>query len=491
MRMFQYEHNDAISAECCEINKMMQYQHNDAKSAENDAISAQLLIPQHVFEPILSVFPSKTDFLEAFYHQNGAISAKQTILDAADIIYDAKSANSASEMIEKMMILQHFWMLQYQQNDAISATVINSREENKKRNTQSEALVKEKEGFSEDEDENDEEDEEFFSGFGKPLEVVELKQFGTVKELSEPSSKRRALSYPMFTVEEVDRIVSDLDYAATSSLKLFINTVWWTLSDYMQDSLESDEDDDELSDVVNIEGYGFPVEDFQKEILEVAYEEVEGYMDKGCIETEDGQSVSVSFTEMFPFELLGSIFKWKKKAMSYDETVYVISKNCIYNISAEKIERACQPETREEKRAAIQDSLLYMTKLYLIQNSKRPEFDQLTPIEKIAARCIKTYLVPEETNNGTLRFCINKESDSISDEGLVVKNSWRTLKSMIQKQGYTEQEFLSCLLNGKTPNQYEQLTIQPCMFFADGIRALNRVHGHESVIDSLNIENIQ
>ena len=483
--------NDAISAECCEISKMMQYQQNVAKSTENDAISAQLLIPHHVFEPILLVFPSKTDFLEAFYHQNDAISAKQTILDAADIIYDAKSANSASEMIEKMMILQHFWMLQYQQSDAISATVIKSKEENKKRNTQSEALVKEREGFSEDENENDEEDEEFFSGFGKPLEVVELKQFGTVKELSETSSKRRALSYPMFTVEEVDRIVSDLDYAATSPLKLFINTVWWILSDYVQESIEPDEDDEDLPEIINIEGHGFPIEDFQKEILEVAYEEVEGYMDKGCIETEDGQSISVSFTEMFPFELLGSIFKWEKKALSHDESVYEISKNGIYDVSAEKIERACQPETREEKRAAIQDSLQYMTKLYLIQNSKLPELDRLTPIEKIAAKCIATYLTPEETDSGTLRFSINKDSESISEEGSIIKNSWRTLKATIKKHGYTEQEFLSCLLNSKAPSQYEQLTIQPCMFFADGIRTLNKLHGHESVIDDLSIDDLK
>lgn len=357
--------------------------------------------------------------------------------------------------------------------------------ENKKRNTQSSALVKEKEDFLENEE------EEFFSDFGKPLEVVELKQFGTAKEPSELSPKRRSLSYPMFTVDEVDRIVSDLDYAATSPLKLFINTVWWILSDYVQESLEPDEDDEELSEIANIEGHGFPIEDFQKEILEVAYEEVEGYMDKGCIETEDGHSISVTFTEMFPSELLGSIFKWEKKALSHDETVYEISKNGIYNISAEKIERACQPETREEKRAAIQDSLQYITKLYLIHKFKKPEFDQLTPIEKIAARCINAYLVPEETDNGTLRFYINKESEFISDEGLIIKNSWRTLKSMIQKHGYTEQEFLSCLLNSKNPNQYEQLTIQPCMFFADGIRTLNKVHGHESVIDSLNIEDVQ
>lgn len=361
--------------------------------------------------------------------------------------------------------------------------------ENKKEIIQSEALAKEK--TKEVEDENDEEDKDFFSGFGKPLEVVELKQFGTVKELSELSSKRRALSYPMFTVEEVDRIVSDLDYAATSPLKLFINTVWWILSDYVQESIEPDEDDEDLPEIINIEGHGFPIEDFQKEILEVAYEEVEGYMDKGCIETEDGQSISVSFTEMFPFELLGSIFKWEKKALSHDESVYKISKNGIYDISAEKIERACQPETREEKRAAIQDSLQYMTKLYLIHAFKRTELDQLTPIEKIAARCIKAYLIPEETDSGTFRFSINKESDAISNEGSIVKNSWRTLKSMIQKHGYTEQEFLSCLLNSKAPNQYEQLTIQPCMFFADSIRILNKLHGHESIIDNLRIEDLK
>lgn len=361
--------------------------------------------------------------------------------------------------------------------------------ENKKEIIQSEALAKEK--TKEVEDENDEEDEEFFSGFGKPLEVVELKQFETVKELSEPSSKRRALSYPMFTVEEVDRIVSNLDYAATSPLKLFINTVWWILSDYVQESIELDEDDEELPEIINIEGHGFPIEDFQKEILEVAYEEVEGYMDKGCIETEDGQSISVSFTEMFPFELLGSIFKWEKKALSHDESVYEISKNGIYDVSAEKIERACQPETREEKRAAIQDSLQYMTKLYLIQNSKLPELDRLTPIEKIAAKCIAAYLVPEETDSGTLRFSINKDSESISEEGSIIKNSWRTLKATIKKHGYTEQEFLSCLLNSKAPSQYEQLTIQPCMFFADGIRTLNKLHGHESVIDDLSIDDLK
>lgn len=358
--------------------------------------------------------------------------------------------------------------------------------ENKKRNTQSEALVKERETLSEDEAEmNEGKDEEFFSDFGKPLEVLELKTDNPVLKLSGTPSKRHALSYPMFSVEDVDRIVDDLEYASTNSLKLFINTVWWLLSDYVIDSEPDEEDEEDFSESINIEGHGFPVEDFQKEVLEVAYEEVKGYMEKGCIETDDGKSISVKFTEMFPVDLLGSIFKWEKKALRHDETVYKISKTGIYDISAEKIERACQPETREEKRAAIQDSLQYMTKIYLAESEK------LTPIEKVAAKCIEDFLIPEKTDSGAFRFSLNKESESISEEGAIVRNSWRMLKVQIKNAGYTEQEFLSCLLNSKAPNQYEQLTIQPCMFFADGIRTLNKLHGHESIIDDLSIESLK
>lgn len=355
--------------------------------------------------------------------------------------------------------------------------------ENKKRNIQSEALVKERETLSEDEAEmNEDEDEEFFSDFGKPLEVIELKTDNPVLELSGTPSKRHALSYPMFSVEDVDRIVNDLEYASTNSLKLFINTVWWLLSDYV---IDSEPDEEDFSESINIEGHGFPVEDFQKEVLEVAYEEVKGYMEKGCIETDDGKFISVKFTEMFPVDLLGSIFKWEKKALRHDETVYKISKTGIYDISTEKIERACQPETREEKRAAIQDSLQYMTKIYLVESEK------LTPIEKVAAKCIEDFLIPEKTDSGAFRFSLNKESESISEEGAIVRNSWRMLKVQIKNAGYTEQEFLSCLLNSKAPNQYEQLTIQPCMFFADGIRTLNKLHGHESIIDNLSIESLK
>lgn len=358
--------------------------------------------------------------------------------------------------------------------------------ENKKRNVQSEALVKERETLSEDEAEmNEDEDEEFFSDFGKPLKVLELKTDNPVLELSGTPSKRHALSYPMFSVEDVDKIVDDLEYASTNSLKLFINTVWWLLSDYVIDSEPDEEDEEDFSESINIEGHGFPVEDFQKEVLEVAYEEVKGYMEKGCIETDDGKSISVKFTEMFPVDLLGSIFKWEKKALRHDETVYKISKTGIYDISAEKIERACRPETREEKRAAIQDSLQYMTKIYLAESEK------LTPIEKVAAKCIEDFLIPEKTDSGAFRFSLNKENESISEEGAIVRNSWRMLKVKIKNAGYTEQEFLSCLLNSKAPNQYEQLTIQPCMFFADGIRTLNKLHGHESIIDNLSIESLK
>ena len=483
----EISNRDDIATKCCNISTVAATSANCCNISNCDAISADLLISQHIFRPILEEFPTKSDFVEAFYPQNDAKSAKNEALIVADIVYDAKSAYSPAEAIEKMLILQHFLVMRNQQ---LCCEISNSNKyikENKKENIQSEALaIKEQNKEVENGNENHEDEEDVFSGLGKPLEVIELNTLNPVKEHSGTSSKRLALSFPMFPVEEVDRIVNDLEYVSSSPLKLFINTVWWILSDYIQESSESDDED--VSDVVNIEGHGFPVEDFHKEVLEVAYEEVESYMNKGCIETEDGKSVQVIFSEMFPVELIDSVFKWEKKALMHDETVYEISKNGIYDISAEKIERAIQPQTREEKRLAIQDGLQYMSKLYLICRYKLQEYDSLTPIEKLAGRCIVKFLRPEETETEVFRFSLDQESKHFSETGAIVKDTWRILKSQIQTAGYTEQEFLSCLLNSNGPNQYEQLPIQPCMFFADGIRTLNKLHGNESVIDTLSIE---
>lgn len=376
----------------------------------------------------------------------------------------------------------------------------NNNKENNKRNIQSEALVKEREEQNEKNEieddgltreERSQKRKNIFEQF-RTVEAVEMTQtVSTVRNTSEIPSRRKGWSYPMLPVDEVDRIISDVSYAASSPLKLFINTVWWTLYDSLQNSEDFDEDE-ELSEDFNIEGYGYPIEDFQQNILETAYEEVQGNMEKGCVELDGGESIPVTFTEMFPVDLLDKIFRWEQTDLSHQESVYTISKSGIFDVTAERVERANQPQTREEKRTAVKDSLEYMTKLYLIQNTGHSYLRLLTPIEKLAANFIATYMKPDEREGDPiLRFLADTEKENVTSEGAINKWGWKQVALKVADAGYTTQEFLSCLLSNKGPTQYEQLIIQPCMFFAEGIRALNKVHGDESIIDSITIESLR
>lgn len=406
------------------------------------------------------------------------------------------------EKSEKGYVKMQKWLCIFAEAVVYFYITENNNKENNKRNIQSEALVKEREEQNEKDDNEIEDDgltreersqkrKNIFEQF-RTVEAVEMTQaVSTVRNTSEISSRKKSWSYPMLPVDEVDRIISDVSYAASSPLKLFINTVWWTLYDSLQNSEDFDEDE-ELSEDFDIEGYGYPIEDFQQNILETAYEEVQGNMEKGCVELEGGESIPVTFTEMFSVDLLDKIFKWEQTDLSHQESVYKISKSGIFDVTAERVERANQPQTREEKRTAVKDSLEYMTKLYLIHNTGHAYLRLLTPIEKLAANFIIAYMKPDKREGDPiLRFSADPEKENVTSEGAINKWGWKQVALKVADAGYTTQEFLSCLLSNKGPTQYEQLIIQPCMFFAEGIRTLNKVHGDESIIDSITIESLR
>ena len=327
----------------------------------------------------------------------------------------------------------------------------------------------------------------------KQVEILSLGQEQAEQLPAVSSKKLSGYSYPIIPEQEVDRIVSDIQYAVSDSLKLFINTVWFMLEEYLQDN-PSEQDEEETSVITDISGYTFPVEDFQSEILNVAYEEVEGYVEKGCIELDNGETLSLQFKEMFPANLISKVFKWERTELSQGEAVYKISQKGIYDVLAEKVQRANQPETREERRKATYDGFEYMTKLYCLSMDSN-KGSQFTPIEKIISQFISDYMEPDESNPDLLepdvkwyRFHVRQGADGISDEGALTKLHWKLFKKQVSDAGYTEQELLSCLLNNKGPTQYEQLIIQPCMFFAEGIRTLNKIHGHKSIIDEAEVD---
>jgi len=469
---------------------------------QTDEYPAELLDMRHIFKAVYDVFSTKSEFVARFYDKNAEKTTQETVLKLADSIYDENTASSLSEVIKRLMDFLRFGVSKIPHFVEFPTPVINIEKENNKRNIQSEALVKER-GEQNEKDDNEIEDDgltreersqkrkNIFEQF-RTVEAVEMTQaVSTVRNSSEISSRRKSWSYPMLPVDEVDRIISDVSYAASSPLKLFINTVWWTLYDSLQNSEDFDEDE-ELSEDFDIEGYGYPIEDFQQNILETAYEEVQGNMEKGCVELEGGESIPVTFTEMFSVDLLDKIFKWEQTDLSHQESVYKISKSGIFDVTAERVERANQPQTREEKRTAVKDSLEYMTKLYLIHNTGHAYLRLLTPIEKLAANFIIAYMKPDKREGDPiLRFSADPEKENVTSEGAINKWGWKQVVLKVTDAGYTTQEFLSCLLSNKGPTQYEQLIIQPCMFFAEGIRTLNKVHGDESIIDSITIESLR
>lgn len=469
--------SDAISSKCCKISKVMRNQQSDAISSKNDAISSQMLISQHLFGEILTHFPKKSDFMEAFYHQNDAISAKQAVLDAADVIYDAKSAFSTSEALEKMLILQHFWVMQYQHFVAISATVNNNIKKINKRNNQSEALAKEREGLFEQE--GDFEQDEPCVNFQNPLTTIELKDMNHSEELSEKGKQ----VYPFFSVQEVDEIVNNLQLAKTSSLKLFLYNLWGYASDLTHEGYDQEVDEEEQEilseeDFFDPDGSIITKSDYRQLLLE-SYEQTAADIEKGCIELDD-ETVSLSIKEIFPRDMLFKILDWETAALSCREMSVIISKSRIRNIEAKTISAVHQPKTREERRQAAKEGRGLMKRLYKAKQDKGL-YSQLTSIEKIAADVIAQYFAPNPDKEDRAPFILK-------DGPIMIKENWRALKVQITQAGLKESDFLSTLLNNKGPNDSDQLILQEPLFLLAGIKAINETYQQESILDTISAD---
>lgn len=448
-------------------------------------VQANLLTYEQYCLSISSQFESKSDFISTL---TGGIEDPEHEINVkrlANLVFDPQTDDSGAERVS---ICNQLWVLICRQFSSKTCLHVGNRNKyiNKKENKgEAEPPYDKGEKKRESEDEMDDEElsaetiEETSERKNNFFEFkeTELRPIWNERKHSDKPRKHSDSSYPMFPVDEIERIIDSVEYCVSDPLKLFINTVWWTLDDYIQESFEIDEDG-EVAERLQLEGYPYPYESFQEDILERAYAEVEENMQAGAVEIGDDM-LPVSFTEMFPYELLGKIFRWEKVSLGDGHVALRISKNGIYNVCSEKIQNVRHPETREERKRAIADSREYMRKLRSVT-----DLQKLTTVERIARECMDNYLTVENGGEWPV-FALKRDTRFISVEGAITKTEWRMLQYRLKKVGIAEKDFLNCLMGNPQSNQYEQVTIQPCMFFADGIRFLNGLRGEKSIIDEL------
>lgn len=348
---------------------------------------------------------------------------------------------------------------------------------NNKKENQSFALAKEREGFFEQE--GDFEQDEPCVNFQDPLTTIELKG----AEHSEELSVKDKQVYPFFSVQEVDDIVNNLQLAKTSSLRLFLYNLWGYASDLTHEGYDRviDEDEQEIlseEEFFDPDGSIITKSDYRQLLLE-SYEQTDADIEKGCIELDE-ETVSLSIKEIFPRDMLFKILDWETAALSCQEMSVIISKSRIRNIEAETISVVHQPKTREERRQAAKDGRELMKRLYKAKQDNKL-YSQLTSIEKIAADVIAQYFIPNPDKEDRAPFILK-------DGPIMVKEDWRALKVQISQAGLKESDFLSSLLNNKGPNDGDQLILQEPLFFWEGLKAVNETYQQTSILDSINID---
>lgn len=348
------------------------------------------------------------------------------------------------------------------------------------------------EGDEKDASENDDEDDETPKDRSQLWKVnTELKPIQTIPVVKKPIVRKGADSYPLFNPDDIDDMIDNPELAGESVMKCFIYHMWMLMAEvidsYTRPIRVDDEDDTPYSEPLdmNIDKEVIDEPDFRRLLVE-AYNTVDDAIEAGFFTDHNDNQHDLKFSEHFDSKLISQIFKWEKHWLGGKTPVYAVTKEHIYDVTAQIVARPNTPETLEEMKAAQKDARVYASKLFLINNFHDNPERILTPFEFLLANIIEDYMTPrKELADYGVELKMKIDRQKVSSEAIVTRDGWREMKSRAVSAGFTESELLGCLWGCSGPDKFEQLRLQSPPFYAEAIRTTNKIHGYVSQIDEI------
>ena len=201
----------------------------------------------------------------------------------------------------------------------------------------------------------------------KKVEELPSDEFKNIDMAGYSQAKLKS-QLPLYTSQEIQEILNNPQEAITSNDKLFIRVLW----NIAKEQAALDYDDQEIE--VDVEGYKFPAERFQRDILSPALEETNEIIEQGLLSTGK-ENLPVELEELQP-DQVSLIIDWETGKDS--EGSYIVgSTSRFHKIYSEAVESPRRKRGRgnAEERDKAKAYFRYILKC------TEDEYDQLSDIE--------------------------------------------------------------------------------------------------------------
>jgi hypothetical protein len=185
------------------------------------------------------------------------------------------------------------------------------------------------------------------------------------------SQKKLKSQLPFYTSQEIQEILNNPQEAITSNDKLFIRTLW----NVAKEQASVDQDNQEVE--VDVEGYKFPADRFQRDILSPALEEANEIIETGMLRTE-AENLPVELEELQP-EQVELILDWEGGKDSVGQFI-VGSASRFRKIYSEPVEKPKRRRGRNSRNTDEREKAKeYFRNLLRCDDD---DYDRLSQIEK-------------------------------------------------------------------------------------------------------------
>ncbi len=294
--------------------------------------------------------------------------------------------------------------------------------------------------------------------------------------------------YPKIPESEVRHIMGDIEYASTDPLKLFIHMIWLILEDNLDEDFEVNEDG-AAPKKRDIRKRIYRAEDFEPQILRVAYEEIEGFIAKGEIDLDDNSGMPLTFSEIFPYDMVRKAVRWKIHAVSRRDRFVPLSSVEFYNILERPSDLVKKPNNNGERAAARADSEEYMQKIWFIKKKNLTQY-KLTDCEEIMWNFMDRYLVLATNFEGNPAMTLNMKAEGVNKSMTLAPEHWRMRVYEAVQKGMCEDDLFDIIFSNTRTNEYGNTKVNNCLFLASAVRVVNYKYGQHSVIDSVKLDEI-
>lgn len=289
-------------------------------------------------------------------------------------------------------------------------------------------------------------------------------------------SSRNKKQHPFIPVSEINNYIASIENCIERIDRIFINQVWEILSELMDDICD---EKGNVTGRVEIDGYIFPAERLEKDIILPAMEATFEIIEKGYITAKNGEEIPVTASIIENERKMLDIIDWEKY-YNGNTTYFVVSKERFRNIF-NTIDVPKSSQEKEETRLSIRKDRGFLEELLKLSKDNDTT-SQLTPMEYAIRIFIENY------------FTIDKDNNKIID----TKYPYLTRDQLAQFRlelveefakdpvEVTFGDFMETLRIDKI-NMNGALNLRVLMFSCDKVRYWNELHSCPSIMKSYNM----